>query len=89
MLLILGKIHLRLLPCRDGLYEILYSSGWEDISIKKHFVTVTLVVFSAPLLAWLMTYAPWMKYVFSGLYTIVRNIIGNYCITLRVLSKSL
>lgn len=86
MLLILGKIHLRLLPCRDGVYEILYNSGWEDISMKKHFITVTVIVFSAPLLAWLMRYAPWMAFVFSGIYTIVRSNLGDCCITLRVLS---
>lgn len=48
--ILLGKIHLIILPCREGIYE----SYWDTITIKKHAITVSLLMFSAVGFAYLI-----------------------------------
>lgn len=45
--LILGKIHLLLLPCREGIYVSVLNCCWFTISNKMHIITVTLLLSSA------------------------------------------
>jgi hypothetical protein len=52
--LILGKIHLLLLPCREGIYASVLDSCWYTISNKKHYITVTLLLLSAVSVAYLI-----------------------------------
>lgn len=50
VLLIIGKAHLRLLPCRDGIYSTLWP-GDIIIPIKKHVIVCMLILMIAFLLA--------------------------------------
>lgn len=86
-MVILGKIHMRLHPCRDGIY----SSFWPKeivIPTKIHLVVVSGVVYSGMLIRiFLPESASYIGATFAIIDPIVTSISGFLYTPLRLLSE--